>query len=113
VQPRTTSSEYGAVTAEFVMLLPVMLMIIGITLGSLSLQFERMKLVSIAATISRAIARGEPEEKVMIFLGGLTLSFENTTELICAKVSKQLNLPGLPGLPLEVSDQECARKLGL
>lgn len=95
------------------MVLPVVVMILGITMGSLAIQLERMKLVSVAATISRAIARGEPEQKVLIFLGDRGLRYKNTEELVCAEVSASFRLPALPGFPFRISDTECARRLGL
>lgn len=110
---RLISFDRGAVTAEFVMVIPVVVMILGITLGSLSIQLERMKLVSIAASISRGVGRGEPLEKLQFLLGGRVLAFKNTSELICAEVSARFRLPGLTGLDFPISDTECARRLGL
>ncbi|MFM6977099.1 MAG: TadE/TadG family type IV pilus assembly protein [Micrococcales bacterium] len=107
---RLIRSDRGAVTAEFVMVLPVVIMVLGITLNALALQLERMKLVSVAATISRAIARGEPQEKVLPLLGGNHLVFKNTEDLICAEVSASYRLLGWE---LPISDLECARRLGL
>jgi hypothetical protein len=107
---RPTESDHGAVTAEFVMVLPVVAMVLVISLGSLALQLERMKLVSVAATISRAVARGEPMEKLSGFLGKNHLEFKNTTDLICAEVSAEYLLVGWK---LPISDLECARRLGL
>jgi hypothetical protein len=95
------------------MVLPVVAMILGITLGSLAIQLERMKLVSAAATISRAIARGEDETKVRGLAIGRILTYRNTAELICVELSASYSLPGLPGLLLPISDTECARRLGL
>lgn len=95
------------------MVLPVVVMILGVTLASLTLQLERMKMVSVAATLSRAMARGEPPDKVLELLGNRSLTWKNTGELVCAEVSASFTLPGLPGFPLLVSDQECARRLGL
>jgi Flp pilus assembly protein TadG len=112
-QTQLASSERGAVTAEFVMVLPVVVMILGVTLGSLAIQLERMKLVSVAATVSRAVARGEPETKLEILTFGRKVTFKNTAEMICAEVSAELILPALPGMPFSISDTECARRLGL
>lgn len=106
-------SSKGSVTAEFVMVIPVVVMILCITLGSLSIQLERMKLVSVAASISRGVGRGEPIGKLQFLLDGRLLTFKNTGELICAEVSARFRLPGLPGLEFPISDTECARRLGL
>jgi len=113
VQHRQTNRDAGSVTAEFAMALPVVVMILAITLGSLSIQLERMKLVSVASAISRAVGRGEPMEKLQFLMAGHSVAFKNTAEMICAEVSASFRLPGLPGLELPVSDLECARRLGL
>lgn len=107
--------ETGAVIAEFVIVLPVVLLILMIALGSLAVQLERMKLVSVAAGLSRSVARGEPIDKVLAIydLRGRTLAWKNTANSICAEVGLRVILPGLSGLPIAFSDTECARKLGL
>ena len=91
-------------------MLPVVVMILGITLSTMTLQLERMKLVSAAGTIARAMARGEPESKTASFGVGRRLVFRNTKELICAELSAEFRLAGL--FPLSVADTECARRLG-
>lgn len=106
-------SSRGSVTAEFVMVLPVVVMILGVTLGSLGIQLERMKLVSVAAAASRAVARGEAEEKVLGLFADRDLAFKNTPEFICAEISAKFAIPGLAGLPFSISDTECARRQGL
>ena len=52
--------ESGSVTAELVLALPAVVMIVAMALGAMSVQLQRMELVSAASTIARAIARGEP-----------------------------------------------------
>jgi len=95
------------------MVLPVVLMILGVCLGSLGLQLERMKLLSVAAAVSRAVARGETQEKLVGLLADRKLAFKNTPEYICAELSGEYVIPGLPGLPFGISDTECARRQGL
>ena len=91
-------------------MLPVVLMILGICLSTMALQLERMKLVSAASTIARAMARGEPATKTASFAIGRRLVFRNTEELICAELSADFRLAGF--FPLSVADTECARRLG-
>lgn len=107
---QSTDSERGTVTAEFVMVLPVVVMVLSITLGALALQLERLKLVSVAAAVSRAAARGEPMEKLTGLIGDSRLAFRNTPDLICAEVSAQF---ALTGWKFPISDTECARRQGL
>jgi aryl-alcohol dehydrogenase-like predicted oxidoreductase len=56
--------DTGSVTAELVLALPAVVMIVALALGAMSVQLQRMELVSAASTIARAIARGEPIEIV-------------------------------------------------
>lgn len=113
VQIRRAKSEVGAITAEFVMVLPVVLMILGISLGAMELQIERLRMVSIAATVSRALARGEPESKVVDLAQGREFELIDLENYLCVEVSASLSLATLPGLPFLISNRECARKLGL
>jgi hypothetical protein len=95
------------------MVLPVVVMILGISLGALSLQLERLKLVSVAATLSRALARGEPQEKLEFLIQGKRIEVSDLENFLCVELSADFSLPGLAGLPFPISDRECARKLGL
>jgi len=116
-QPRPTNSDQGSVVAEFVLVLPVVILIMAITLGSLALQIERQKMVTVASAFSRGIARGEPLEKLrQVFqrqLEGRTFRLFDRDQLACVELGAELQLPGLGGLPLSIGDTECARKLGL
>ncbi len=103
----------GSVSAEFVLVLPVVAMILGISLGALSLQLERLKLVSVAATVSRALARGETQEKLDFLIQGKRIEVFDLENYLCVELSADYLLPGLPGLPFPIADRECARKLGL
>jgi hypothetical protein len=95
------------------MVLPVAVMIIGIALGALSLQLERLKLVTAAATVSRALARGESVSKLAPLISGHKLLVTEQENYLCAELVAKLALPGLPGKIFSISDRECARKLGL
>ena len=110
-----TDAEHGAVVAEFVMVLPVVILILGIALSALTLQLERIKLVSVASGLSRGVARGEPLAKLLeLFdLGNRVLTWKNTDQLVCAELELAITLPGLGGIPLSIGDTECARKQGL
>ena len=111
------TSERGAVTAEFAIVLPTVFLILAISLGAMSAQFERIKLVSVAAGLARAVARGEPEAQAReVFANELrdkSVSFSADGLLLCAEVSRNLALPALPNLSLRLADRECSRELGL
>jgi len=111
------TSERGSVTAEFAIVLPTVFLLLGISLGAVAAQFERIKLVSVAAGLARAVARGESEsqarEAFASQLEGKSVVFSVDGLLLCAEVSRNVTLPGLPNLPMRLADRECSRRLGL
>jgi Flp pilus assembly protein TadG len=110
----------GSVTAELAIAMPAVSLVIAITLGAFALQIERMKLVDVAATAARAIARGESEDTVIELVGQLTqsaqgnqLEFITLENLACVKLSKQIARPGLGAQMFELTESQCARKMVL
>lgn len=95
--------------------MPSVALVIGITLSGFGLQVERMKYVSVAASAARALGRGEAQAEVQALLfevaPGASFDVEFLENYICAKVSRNLPVFGLPGF--EVSERQCARKMGL
>ena len=116
------SNETGSVTAELAMALPSVALVIGITLGAFSLQIERMKLVEVSATAARAIARGESEENARALITEMLfplakessfVEFEHRENVVCVKLSRQFALPAFGANVFDVSEVQCARKVGL
>ena len=116
------ANERGSVTAELAMSLPAVALVIGITLGGFALQIERMKLVEVSATAARAIARGESEDNARALItellfplppDSLLIEYEHRENVVCAKLSRQFSLPGLDANLFDVSEVQCARKVGL
>lgn len=116
LRPRRAAAEEGSITAEFALALPAIGLVISITLGASALQLQRLELVSLAASASRAVARGEPIELVeaikVQFGEGLLVVAETREDLVCVKASKSAGLGVLPGLKFELAETECARKSG-
>ena len=108
-------SESGTVTAELAIALPSVALVIAVTLSGFGLQVERMKYVTSAASAARALGRGETEAAVKAFLAEVSpealLKIEFLENYICASVSKSASLLGLQSF--EVSERQCARKMGL
>jgi Flp pilus assembly pilin Flp len=114
---RLTRDDSGAITAELALVLPVVAMIIAVALSSLAAQVERMRLVSIAAGLARAVGRGESEmvalKRFEGSVGKRKVAFSDDQDLVCAEVSIDFAIFELPGAGLRLADRECARKLGL
>jgi Flp pilus assembly protein TadG len=114
--------EAGSITAELAMALPAVSLVIAITLSAFALQIERMKLVDVAATAARAVARGEPEESVRASVAELiapleiesvSMTAEVRESVTCVILSRQFELPGLGEKFFDISEIQCARKMGL
>lgn len=97
-------------------MLPTVFMILAISLGSMSAQLERVKMVSIAAMLSRGVARGEPVEALkQVFadqLQGRNFEILNTGLMVCVEVSQVVGVAGLSDLGLRLAETQCARNLG-
>ena len=112
-----TTSETGAVTAEFAVVLPTVFMIMAISLATLSAQLERFKLVSVAGMVARSLARAEPLDSVKVVLAeqleGRGLTIDSRGTMVCAEVSQMLEIGVLPDFGLRLAETQCARKIGL
>jgi len=111
------SADHGSVTAELALALPSVALVIAVTLGAFTLQIERMKLVDLAATGSRALARGEQATEVELMVKAarpdLVSVIEHEENQVCLSVSFTASIPGLGSKLLEISERQCARKMGL
>ena len=108
--------ESGSVTAELVLTLPAVVMIIGLALGAMSVQLQRMELVSAASTIARAIAREEPIEIVDALVSelGEQVGFEIQEELgvVCVILRSEIGILSIDLPGLELIETQCAKAQG-
>jgi len=108
--------DSGSVTAELVLALPAVVMIVALAFGAMSVQLQRMELVSAASTIARAIARGEPIEIVdalVTELGG-QVGFEIQEELgvVCVVLRSEIGIFSIDLTGLELIESQCAKAQG-
>jgi hypothetical protein len=108
--------DSGSVTAELVLTLPAVLLIIGLALGAMSIQLKRMELVSAASTIARAIARDEPIEIVDALVSelGEQVGFEIQEELgvVCVILRSEIGILSIDLTGLELIETQCAKAQG-
>jgi hypothetical protein len=112
--------EKGSVTAEFAIVLPAVIIVLGVALSVLAIQTSRIGLVGLAAESSRALARGESEALIQQLLQGVGLEDSVTSKTsyldqsICVELAQINHIKGLGELfPIEVKEIQCARKGGL
>ena len=108
--------DSGSVTAELVLALPAVLLIVGLALGAMSVQLQRMELVSAASTIARAIARGEPIAIVDALVSelGEQVGFEIQEELgvVCVVLRSEIGIFSIDLTGLELIETQCAKAQG-
>ena len=108
--------DTGSVTAELVLTLPAVLLIVGLALGAMSVQLQRMELVSAASTIARAIARGEPIAIVDALVTDLgeQVGFEIQEEwgVVCVILRSEIAIFSIDLTGLELIETQCAKAQG-
>lgn len=110
------NKESGTVTAELVLTLPAVLLVIGLAMSAMSIQLKRMELVSAASEIARAIAREEPValvEALVLDLGS-RVSFELLEEdgLVCVMLESEIGLFSINQIGLVLDETQCAKAQG-
>ena len=108
----------GSVTAEFVMVLPALLVVLGVCLAAMAMQLSRLGLVDSASMAARALARGEPKNQVISQYASsdqeLSVStFGQDKEILCVHITRTISIKGLGANLLQLKEQSCARRDGL
>jgi hypothetical protein len=109
------ASDAGTVTAELAIAMPTVALVIAVALSGFGLQVERMKFVAVAASAARALGRGETPAEAQVMLAEIApeaeFEIDYSENHICATVSKKISMLGLQDF--EISERQCARKMGL
>ena len=108
--------DSGSVTAELVLTLPAVLLIVGLALGAMSVQLQRMELVSAASTIARALARGEPIAIVDALVTDLGeqvgLEIQEELGVVCVILRSEIGIFSIDLSGLELIETQCAKAQG-
>lgn len=105
--------ERGAVTAELALALPAVMLVVGLILAVGQWQLQQQRLLVDAATIARALARGESQALVDEWTqqSQAHLEISYGSNLVCARLSQASELLGLEKFAqLSISEQQCAEK---
>jgi Flp pilus assembly protein TadG len=101
------------VTAELAVALPAVMLVVGLIVGVGQWQLQQQRLLVGAATVARAIARGESQEIVdeWVQRSRAALKVSYGSNLVCARLSQASALLGFEKFGnLQVSEQQCAEK---
>lgn len=108
--------DSGTVTAELVLTLPAVLLVIALAIGAMSIQLQRMQLVSAASEIARAIAREEPVNLIdgMVSDLGEQVGFEflQRDGLVCVVLKSGIELLDFDLTGLDLIETQCAKAQG-
>jgi hypothetical protein len=108
--------ESGTVTAELVLALPAVMLVMALAIGAMSIQLQRMQLVSAASEIARAIAREEPMALVdqLVSELGERVDFEFFEDdgMVCVVLKSGAELLSIDVTGLELIETQCAKAQG-
>lgn len=102
-------ADRGAVTAEFAVALPAVVLVLAACLGGLGLALAQVRAQDTAADAARVLGRGESVASARTIVASsvpnATLTTSNEGELVCARVEIEHRLVGIP---LRVAARSCA-----
>ena len=103
-------------TAELVLALPAVLLIMTVAVAAMSLQSAKLQLINAAAMVASAVARGEPDVLIdqLVTTAGdrVTFELEELEDMVCVKLSVEAPIAGLEIGFLELVEKQCARASG-
>ena len=97
--------DAGTVTAEFAVLLPAVVLIIGCSLGAVGLGGEQLRLQGAAFDAARLLGRGDSGalDRIRAVAPDARLSVRSSGPVVCADVSASAALGVLSGIVLNAS----------
>lgn len=113
----TKRRDTGSITAEFVLALPAVMLVVFLSIAAMSIQLERMGLVSSASALSRAIARDEADAVVnqMVESLGSEISFEliEAEGRVCVILTRLVSFPMIETPVFDLVETQCSLANGL
>jgi Flp pilus assembly protein TadG len=97
--------ERGSVTAEFAAVVPAVVLILALALGSLQLAGEQLRLQAAVAGAARSLGRGDPDAVRVLrdVSPDATLVQSRRGDLVCVRAVVPANLGILVGITLSAS----------
>jgi len=104
---RRAGDDRGSVTAEFAIVLPVLVLLIAFGVGALAATSARVRLEDAAADAARLVARGDDRgaaaEAVTRAVDGARLGIDRRDGLVCATASASARVLGDVTVPLSAT----------
>lgn len=99
-----TGSDRGSVTAEFALVLPAVVLVLGACLAAMQLSALQVALQDAASSAARIVARGSGEAEAFRaaseLVPGSTLRTVPGGELACVEIAAHRTVLSLPGIDL-------------
>ena len=103
--------ERGSITAEFAVVLPVVLLVLLLCVGAASVAVQRIEVEGAAAAAARVLARGDGALAGPAVAGltrGARLSSHREGDFVCATVSASARFAAARSLGMQVTGRSCA-----
>jgi Flp pilus assembly protein TadG len=108
---RSTTADGGSATAEFVVALPAVVIVLAACLGAVQLVGAQVRVQDAASQAARSLARGDDPAPALEALPGARLAASARGDLECATVSVPARALG--GIEVRLSATGCALGGGL
>ncbi|MEO9015381.1 MAG: TadE family type IV pilus minor pilin [Terrimesophilobacter sp.] len=92
-----SGSDAGTVTAEFAAVVPAVILILAVCLGSVHLAGRRLTLQDAASDTARILARGEPStaaRRAQQLVPGVTVAEQSRDGMVCATLTAPVAVAG-------------------
>ncbi|KQQ03921.1 MULTISPECIES: TadE family type IV pilus minor pilin [unclassified Rathayibacter] len=104
---RRLAEAEGSATAEFAVVLPAVVVVLALCLGSVAASAQYVRLVDATADGARAASRGDDAARPVHRVdGGATVGTVEDDGLVCVRVEASLH--PLPAVAVPVSVRSCA-----
>jgi hypothetical protein len=110
-------TDQGSITAEFAVVLPAVVLVLGFCLGAVQLVGQQLRMTDAAAGAARVLARGDDialaGRLVRRSVGGASFSSERRGEFVCALLAAPSEFDLFARFGLTVEARSCALSGGL
>ena len=102
--------DTGAVTAEFAVAMPAVLVILVFSLGLIASQIQDLRLQQVSSVVARALGRGEPDHSVKAWLKknvpDAVIATANSDGVFCATLKQRLRV-GISLPRFDLQEKSC------
>ena len=97
--------DRGSVTAEFAVVLPAVVLVLGCALGAMQLASEQLRLQGADAQAVRLLGRGDPGARTLILAVNPSATFvvHSSGDLVCADATAPASIGILLGVTIAAS----------